>query len=67
MIKYKIKQDKSKCIGCGACVALCPKNWKMEKDKSKPLRTEITSLGCNKAAADQCPVQCIKIIEIKKR
>ncbi|HDD45926.1 MAG TPA: ferredoxin [Candidatus Aenigmarchaeota archaeon] len=59
---WKIEQDRDACIGCGACASICPDNWKMESDgKSKPIKTEIEELGCNKEAADACPVQCIKI------
>lgn len=59
----KIKQDKDKCIGCGACVAVCPDNWVMEGDKAKPKKTEVGEVGCNKQAADACPVQCIHVEE----
>jgi len=63
MPEFVIKQDLAKCIGCGFCVALCPGNWKMADSKSKPIKTEVTSIGCNKTAAENCPVQCIKIIK----
>ena len=60
----KIEQDYEACIGCGACAAVCPENWEMTEDnKAKPLKTEVLEAGCNKEAADACPVQCIKIIE----
>jgi ferredoxin len=26
-VAYRINYEKEKCIGCGACVALCPDNW----------------------------------------
>ena len=61
---YKIIQDRGACIGCGACAAVCPGNWVMAGDKSKPKKTEMKDLGCNKEAADACPVQCIKIKKI---
>ncbi len=28
----KIIQEREKCIGCGACVAVCPKYWEMADD-----------------------------------
>ena len=60
----EIKQDKNLCIGCGACVAVCPDNWIMGKDKkAKPIKTKINEIGCNAEAASICPVQCIKIIK----
>lgn len=59
----KIEQNKKECIGCGACVAACPENWEMDGDKAKPKQTEIAEVGCNQEAADNCPVECIKIIK----
>jgi ferredoxin len=62
MAKLKISQDREKCIGCGACAAICPKNWFMDDDgKSTPKKTVIEKEDCNKVAADACPVQAIKI------
>ena len=59
-----IKQDHEKCIGCGSCIALCPDNWEMTDDgKAKPKKTSLDEVGCNKAAADACPVHCIEIVE----
>ncbi len=64
MAKYKIIQNRDVCIGCGACVSVCPDNWVMKGDKSHPKKTEINDIGCNKEAADVCPVQCIKIKKV---
>lgn len=61
---FKIIHDRAGCIGCGACTTVCPENWKMEGDKSKPLKTELDDIGCNQEAADVCPVQVIKIKKI---
>jgi len=63
MAKYKVIQDHSKCIGCGACVAVCPQNWVMKEGKAVPKKKEISDkeLSCNKEAADVCPVKCIII------
>ncbi len=58
----RIMHDKNVCIGCGACVAVCPENWEMASDgKSKLKKTELTDLGCNMDAAQSCPVNCIHI------
>ncbi|MFH1402989.1 MAG: ferredoxin [Candidatus Altiarchaeota archaeon] len=61
--KYIIKQTRDACIGCGACEAVCPENWKMMEDgKAKPVKTELDELGRNRDAEENCPVACIKII-----
>ncbi|MFH0836236.1 MAG: ferredoxin [Candidatus Micrarchaeota archaeon] len=58
----KIVHDRDACIGCGACASVCD-NWQMEDDgKSKPKKTDLgDDVGCNREAADVCPVSCIKI------
>jgi len=61
MAKYKIVHKVDECIGCGACASVCPANWEMKGDKSRPKKKELTDLGCNQEAANVCPVQCIEI------
>ena len=73
----KIVQKYKDCIGCGACVAVCPDFWEMnEKDgNARPKQGKKNSktgdyefevkknkIGCNKDAIEICPVQIIKII-----
>lgn len=69
----KIIIEREKCIGCGSCVALCPKYFKMEDDGKSSLLTgkrdsktdndelEVENLECGQGAADSCPVQCIHV------
>jgi len=67
----KIIQEHEKCIGCGACAAVCPKYWELGDDgkakligsekKAKNYELEISNEGCNRQAADACPVGCIVI------
>ena len=71
----KIILERKKCIGCGACVAVCPKYWEMAEDglvklkggktdsKTGNVELEIKAVGCNQEAAESCPVQIIKIIK----
>jgi len=66
--KYKITQKREKCIGCGACQAVCPQNWVIGKDgKAKPKKTIISEkeYKCNKEAAEACPIGIITIEELK--
>lgn len=70
----KIIQDHKGCIGCGTCVALCPKFWEMRDedmkahlisgkyDKEKEeYELEVNNTECNKDASEACPVQAIKV------
>ncbi len=69
----KIILDRNKCIGCGACAALCPKYFEMSEDGKSSLKgakvkpktqieeLTIKKLGCAQDAADSCPVKAINI------
>ncbi len=57
----KVELDKDACIGCGACVAACPDNFEMNGDKAVVKNPNPEDVGPSKAAADGCPVNCIKI------
>ncbi|MFA4890445.1 MAG: ferredoxin [Candidatus Paceibacterota bacterium] len=68
----KIIQDHEGCIGCGTCVALCPKFWDWSEDGKATLKgsqrnekgeleLEVKEIECNQDAADACPVQVIHI------
>jgi len=67
----KVVHEREKCIGCGACVAVCPKFWEMKDDGKSNLKSskkvgknfelEVKDPGCSEEAANTCPVQCIII------
>jgi ferredoxin len=61
MAKFKIEIDKDECIGCGSCEATCGANFAMKNGKATVKKAAVDDLGCNKQAADNCPVECIKI------
>jgi len=65
MTKYRVTVDREICIGCGACVGICPENFEMEDGKSKPKKKVVEKLSCNQEAADNCPVSCIRVEKIK--
>lgn len=58
---YKVKVDKSKCIGCGTCSALAPKTFKMNDadQKAEPLPGEHDDDKTVLQAAQSCPVFAI--------
>jgi len=63
--------EKSKCIGCGSCVAVCSKLFEMGEDGKAHLKNsktnsekEILEIGeeeCVKEAVEVCSVQAIHI------
>jgi ferredoxin len=70
----KILHDREKCIGCGACVSLCPKYWEMKEDGKAYLKgselnpegkyqLELKDPECNQQAADSCPVEIIFLVK----
>jgi ferredoxin len=57
----KVIIDKNLCIGCGTCVTIAPKSFKLTDDGKAEV---IEPLGDDKKtvkdAIDSCPVQAIK-------
>ncbi|MFA7170285.1 MAG: ferredoxin [Candidatus Paceibacterota bacterium] len=59
----KITVDDELCIGCGACVNLCPKVFALQEDGKSRVIDE-TGAGCDAdVAANSCPVGAIKVSE----
>ena len=56
-----VKVDKSKCIGCGACVALCSQVFEMGKDGKSQVKKDDAKIPCAKQAKDACPVSAITL------
>ncbi len=68
MKKYKITLDKEPCIGCMTCNAVCEKIFKPSDDgKVSMIIDEISEedLDCVQQAIEACPIDVIKIKEIK--
>ena len=73
----KIIHEKNKCIGCGACAAICSKMFEIDESgmahlsnstinpDTKNYELETDTPACAKEAADSCPVEIIHIIEKK--
>lgn len=49
---------KDKCIGCGACVAICPEGFELKNGKS---HVKNPKAKCIKEAAASCPVGAIVV------
>ena len=52
-----VKIDKEKCIGCGACAAICSEVFEIDDGKAK-VKTQ-KNIPCVKEAIDSCPVDAI--------
>ena len=59
----KVTVDEDICIGCGACVNLCPSVFELQDDgKSKVI--DEAGAGCDiEVTANSCPVGAIKVTE----
>ena len=60
----KASIDRDGCIGCGACVGICPKVFRMSDDGSSEVfvdtvPSEVESEA--KEACDSCPVSVINL------
>lgn len=68
----KLILDQKKCISCGSCEAVCPKQFKLVsgkativngKENNKVFEKEMEVSSDIQDAIDSCPVQCIEIKE----
>lgn len=67
----KVIQERDKCIGCGACISVDEKHWKMDDDgkatliggteKGGVFEKELDEPGEVKEAEEVCPVQIIHV------
>jgi ferredoxin len=57
----KVKVDEETCVGCGACVDICPEVFEMDEDvavtKIEDVPADLQD-SCNEAA-EACPVEAI--------
>jgi ferredoxin len=54
------KVDQSKCIGCGACAAICPEVFEMGPENKSKVKAQ-NKQACAKDAAEACPVGAITV------
>jgi len=57
----KVTIDANACIGCGLCASDCPEVYEMKADKASAKPVPAGKEDAAKAAAANCPVQCIKV------
>ncbi|MEA2097665.1 MAG: ferredoxin [Patescibacteria group bacterium] len=57
----KIEIDQELCVGCGACVNLCPDMFELQDDGKAKTINEDGDNGCDyEIAVNSCPVGAIK-------
>ena len=75
----KVQHERDKCIGCGACTAIYPKEWERGKDGKSDLLFSRKKTGniqektipskreyeLHQEAAENCPVSCIHMYNNK--
>lgn len=60
----KIDIDKDLCIGCGTCVSIAPKSFKLtDNGKAEVIEPQEDDKTKIKEAIDSCPVSAIKSID----
>lgn len=59
-MEYNAVIDKTKCIGCGACVAVCPVEAISFDEDGKAVIDKTKCIKCGTCEA-VCPVDAIKI------
>ena len=57
----KVTVDASTCVGCGLCEQVCPEVFKVEGDGIAHIVAQPGASGNVQEAADQCPVNAIKV------
>ncbi len=55
--------DQDECLGCGACVEICPEVFGLDEDSTKAfvLDGADAGLACVEEAMGSCPVECITV------
>lgn len=56
-----VSVNKNICIGCGACVSVCPDGFQIGSDGKSQAKPGAEKLECVEAAASGCPVQAITV------
>jgi ferredoxin len=56
--------DHEACVGSGVCAGIAPNLFRLVNDKSEPVQADIEPDEEVLAAADSCPMDAIRVIEV---
>ena len=62
--RWRIIVDQHSCIGSGVCVGDLPHRFRIVNDRSQPIDSEIEADEEVLAAADSCPREAIRVVEV---
>ena len=62
--RWRITVDQRSCIGSGVCVGDLPHRFRIIDDKSQPIDAEIEADEEVLGAADSCPREAIRVVEV---
>ncbi|MBU1119125.1 ferredoxin [Patescibacteria group bacterium] len=68
--KYRIVVNEDQCLGCGTCAALQPKYFKMEGQKSRPVKEVVVEgeddIDAINEAISMCPSEGILLESLEE-
>ncbi|MEM3412270.1 MAG: ferredoxin [archaeon] len=57
----RVMVDQEACLGCGACVSICPDVFEIGDDGKSHVKKITKIPPCAKEAAESCPAKAISI------
>ncbi|AIG76765.1 hypothetical protein ED92_14220 [Amycolatopsis sp. MJM2582] len=62
--RWRIVVDQDSCMGSGVCVGDLPHRFRIVGDRSQPVDAEIGADEEVLAAADSCPREAIRVVDV---
>ncbi|WP_367132017.1 MULTISPECIES: ferredoxin [Streptomyces] len=60
---WRVTVDRSACLGSGICASLAPESFRLEDERSRPVREAAEPGEALLDAADSCPAAAITVTE----
>jgi ferredoxin len=61
MDRWRITVDRSVCVGSGMCTAIAPQHFRLDQNRSRPLREVAEPDQAVLDAAESCPTEAISV------